>query len=182
MRLFTAIDIPAEIKQRLHTLVERLRPSAKLSWSPIDNLHITIKFIGEWPQPRLHELKDVLAAVPSPGALDISVRGLGWFPNPRNPKVFWAGIEAPAGLAELARSTDTALSGLGVPVEPREFHPHLTLARRRKPVPIQAVRQTVEALSASDFGGFRATSFFLYLSAAGKYTKLQEVPLISTLC
>ena len=49
MRLFTAIDIPEEIKTRLRLLVDRLRSTAKLSWSPVANLHVTTKFIGEWP-------------------------------------------------------------------------------------------------------------------------------------
>lgn len=177
MRLFTAIDIPAGIKQRLRDLIDRLRPAAKLKWSPVDNLHVTLKFIGEWPEPRLPELKEVLSAVPSPGPCDIAIRGLGWFPNPSNPKVLFAGIDPSPALKTLAATLDTSLAQQGVASEHREFHPHLTLARRRDPVPVEPLRRIVESLPA-DFGAFQATSFFLYLSAAGKYTKLQEVPLV----
>jgi RNA 2',3'-cyclic 3'-phosphodiesterase len=179
MRLFVAIEIPAEIKHRLRDLAGRLRPAAKLSWSPVENLHVTTKFIGEWPEDHLPLVKDTLTAIASPGTFEIAVRGLGWFPNARNPKVFWAGIESGPELAALAKATESALASIGVPIDDREYHPHLTLARRRNPVPIDELQKMVEAMPDPDFGAFQASSFFLYLSAAGKYTKLQEYPLVS---
>lgn len=180
MRLFTAIEIPDEIKARLRSLIDRLRPTAKLAWSPVDHLHVTTKFIGEWPEPRLQEVKDMLTSVPQPGRIGITVRGIGWFPNRKNPRVFWAGIESEENLRILARDTENLLAKIGVPAEDRDFHPHLTLARRREPVPIDNLRQTVAEITSDDFGSFMAGSFFLFLSANGKYTKLQEFPLTST--
>jgi 2'-5' RNA ligase len=179
MRLFTAIDIPSGIKLRLCALVDRLRPLAKLSWSPGEQFHVTTKFIGEWPEQGLDEVKHALAQAPSPGPFEIAVRGLGWFPNDRNPRVLWGGIEAGAELPALAHATEQALAAIGVAVEEREFHPHLTLARRRNPVPLDRLRKELAELPSSDFGCFRAESFFLYLSKAGKYTKLHEYPLAS---
>jgi 2'-5' RNA ligase len=179
MRLFTAIDIPAPIKLRLSALLDRLKPLAKLSWSPSEHLHVTTKFIGEWPEARLDEVNQALAAVPRPGPIEIAVRGLGWFPNDRNPRVFWAGIEAGPELPALAHATDQSLAALGVPIEEREFLPHLTLARRRNPVPIDRLRKELDEIPSGDFGCFRAESFFLYLSKAGKYTRLHEFPLLS---
>ena len=181
MRLFTAIDIPAAIEHRLCALLDRLRPLAKLSWSPGEHLHVTIKFIGEWPEARIEEMNRALAAMPRTGLIEIAVRGLGWFPNDRNPRVFWAGIEAGPELPTLAHDTGQSLAALGVPVEDREFHPHLTLARRRNPVPLDRLRKELAEIASSDFGSFRAESFFLYLSRAGKYTKLHEFPLLPTL-
>ena len=49
MRLFTAIDLPADVRDRLDKLIARLRPLARINWSPPENLHITTKFIGQWP-------------------------------------------------------------------------------------------------------------------------------------
>lgn len=179
MRLFTAIDIPPEIKGRLRAFVDRLRPTAKLSWSPVDNLHATTKFIGEWPEAKLAKLNDTLASVPKPGPVQIAVRGLGWFPNAKNPRVLWAGIEVNEPLRQLAENTERGLAVLGVPIEDRPFHPHLTLARRRDPVPLEHLKRILDSLSpdSGDFGTFNAVSFFLYLSAAGKYTKLEKFPL-----
>src|ERR1700684_2330789 len=102
MRLFTAVEIPSEIKARLQVFVKRLRPAAKLAWSPVENLHVTTKFIGEWPEPRLGEVKAALATVVSPAPLEIAIRGVGWFPNPRNPRVLFAGIESGPELHTLA--------------------------------------------------------------------------------
>src|ERR1051326_3665241 len=120
MRLFTAIDIPEEIKARLRALVDLLRPSAKLAWSPVQNLHVTTKFIGEWPEAKLGQLQSALELVPRPGLIEIAVRGLGFFPNSRNPRVFWAGIEGSADLKKLAVDTEQKLATIGVPVEQRD--------------------------------------------------------------
>ena len=177
MRLFCAIDIPGGIKGKLRALTDRLRPLAKLSWSPVENLHVTTKFIGEWPEERLAEIKQALAAVPRPGPVEIAVRGLGWFPNERNPRVFWAGIECGEDLRKLARDTEDGVAALGVPYEDREFHPHLTLARRRDPVPVDRLRREVAELRDTDFGTFAANSYSLCLSKGGRYTKLEEFPL-----
>jgi 2'-5' RNA ligase len=178
MRLFTAIDMPAEIKARLEVFFNRLRPTAKLAWSPVENLHVTTKFIGEWPEPRLGEVNTALATVVSPAPIEIAIRSVGWFPNPRNPRVFFAGIESGPELRTLVHNTEQALAALGVPTEEREFHPHLTLARRRDAAPLERMRQVLATADSSDFGVFRAASFFLYLSAGGRYTRLQEFPLI----
>ncbi|HEX5432136.1 MAG TPA: RNA 2',3'-cyclic phosphodiesterase [Bryobacteraceae bacterium] len=178
MRLFTAIEIPEEVKARLRSFVDCLRPTAKLSWSPVENLHVTTKFIGEWPEPDLPQMKDTLAQVPRPGPVEIAVRGIGWFPNPKSPRVLWAGIESGEPLAALARDTEDLLAKIGARLETRDFHPHLTLARRRDPVPLHNLRQALAGIDSNDFGSFTAASFFLYLSASGRYTKLQEFPLI----
>lgn len=177
MRLFTALDIPGEITARLRVFVDRLRSSAKLAWSPMENLHVTTKFIGEWPEPRFQEVKDALATVPLPGPVEIAVRGVGWFPNARNPRVFWAGVESGPKLQTLARDTERAVATLGVPIEDREFHPHLTLARRRDAARLEKLRELLAAADSTDFGAFPATSFFLYQSAGGRYTRLNEFPL-----
>lgn len=163
----------------LRSLLKRLMPLAKLSWSRAENLHITTKFIGEWPEERLDEMKCALAATPAPGPIEIAVRGLGWFPNERRPRVFWAGIEGGEPLRALVRATEQAVAQLGVPVEERVYSPHLTLARIREAVPLDALCKALEALPSGcgfDFGSFRASSFFLYLSANGKYTQLARFP------
>lgn len=180
MRLFTAIDIPEDVMEGLRSLLKRLTPLAKLSWSRVQNLHITTKFIGEWPQERLEEMKRALAATATTGPIEIAVRGLGWFPNERRPRVFWAGIDGGEPLCALARATEQAVARLGVPVEERAYSPHLTLARIKDAVPLDALRQALQALPSEcgfDFGTFRASSFFLYLSANGRYAQLARFPI-----
>jgi len=177
MRLFTAIDLPAEMLEKIGAFLTRLRPLAKLRWTPVENLHITTKFIGEWPESRMEEMKAALGRVANPPQAislpHIAVRGVGWFPNARRPHTFWAGVEGGEPLAALARATERAVAKLGVPVETREYSPHLTLARMKDRVQVDEI---VAAAGTPDFGVFQATSFFLYLSAQGKYSKLAEFP------
>lgn len=181
MRLFTGIDLPDSVKERLDLLISRLRTTAHLKWSPAYNLHITTKFIGEWPQGRLDELIWALRAVPATERVDISIRGLGWFPNPHNPRVFWAAVHASPALATLARATEKACTELGIPAEDRPFSPHLTLARIRQPIPLTNLRKAVAELESVDFGAFTPACFHLYLSKPGAvasiYTPLHQFPL-----
>jgi 2'-5' RNA ligase len=178
MRLFVGLPIPDPVQSSLRALLNRLRPLADFRWSPVENLHVTTKFIGEWPESRLDELKRALATATAPGPVDIAVRGLGWFPNPHHPRVFWAGVEGGEALRSLAAATDEAAARLGIVKEDRAFRPHLTLARLKAPTtPLESIRRGVASLDSQDFGGFRARASVLYLSAQGKYTSLAEIPL-----
>jgi 2'-5' RNA ligase len=179
MRLFTAIDLPEEILRNLEDLLNKLRPTARIHWSPPANLHITTKFIGEWPEARLEELATALARPAPRPAIPVEIRRVGFFPNPHSPRVFWCGIEAP-GLEALAADTDAATAALGIASEKRAFSPHLTLARIKERLDLQPLREAVAALTSLDFGRFAAGSFFLYQSklrpTGSVYTKLREFP------
>jgi 2'-5' RNA ligase len=180
MRLFTGLDLPAEVVQNLERLVARLRPTARIQWSPPANLHITTKFIGEWPEERLDKLKTSLASLPARETLPVEVAGLGFFPNAKSPRVFWCGIHAP-GVDRLAADTDRATSALGIPAETRPYSPHLTLARIKERLDFEPLHQAIAELPATAFGAFEARSFFLYRSqlrhTGSVYTKLAEFPL-----
>ena len=178
MRLFTALDIPEEIRGRLVALVGELRPAGRLRWSRPENLHVTTKFIGEWPPAELPRLTAALRAVPRAGAIDVAVRGLAWFPNPHHPRVLFAGIAAGPELAELHRATDEACFAAGIPKELKKYSPHLTLARVDAGEGVAGVRAKIAALPAAEFGSFRAATFGLYESAMGTYTLLEEFPLL----
>lgn len=177
MRLFTAIDIPPEVKTALAAVLDRLRPLAKLHWIPVEKLHITTKFIGEWPEERLDELKRALSAVRAAGPVEIVIRGLGWLPNPRSARMLYAGVDASESLAALAAATEQVAAGIGVSVEDRVYRPHVTLARTRKRVALEPIRSALAGIELTAFGSYTASSFALYLSASGKYTKLQEFSL-----
>jgi 2'-5' RNA ligase len=176
MRLFTAIDLPADMLEKLGAFLARVRPLAKLRWTELENFHITTKFIGEWPEARLAEMKTALDGVKQTEPIRISVRGVGWFPDVRRPHVFWAGVEGGEPLANLAQATEEAVAALGVPVETRAYSPHLTLARVKYAVPFDDLTQSAGDPS---FGTFQVFSFILYVSASGKYSKLAEFPLNS---
>jgi len=131
MRLFTALDISDDVRAALVELLGKLRPGARFQWSPPENLHVTTKFIGEWPAERVGELCTALGGVARPGAIGIKVNGLGWFPNPHSPRVLFAGIYAGDALANLHRDTDAACAALGVAAGTKKYSPRSTPARSR---------------------------------------------------
>ena len=108
------------------------------------------------------------------GPVEIAIRRLGWLPNPRSARVLYAGVEASETLTALAAATERAAQKVGVAAEDRIYRPHLTLARTRKTVALDALKRTLAEIELSAIGSYRASSFALYLSAGGKYTKLQE--------
>ena len=178
MRLFTGIDLPEEVRERLERLLMHLRPCAHLKWSPVYNLHITLKFIGEWPEEKLPQLETALRSIAPRPAIPIEVRGLGWFPNPRSPRVFWAAIHGGGALEKLAHDTEDAIAPLRIAKESRAFTAHLSLARIKEPTPLEALRSTIAKLESAEFGAFQADRFHLYRSQPGSagsiYTKLSE--------
>ncbi len=185
MRLFTAIDLPSDILLRLERLLSALRPEALIKWSPLDNLHVTTKFIGEWPDSKLELLHDALSSVSGRHPFEVELRQLGWFPNERSPRVLWAGIYGGAPLLQLAHDTEEELERIGIKKETREFAPHLTLARIKNPVPLRRLRKKVQDLQPAVLGRFPVSKFALFRSDPGSnasiYRKLREYKFESAL-
>ena len=189
MRLFTALDIDDAIRERIARFVEGVSgfaPDAR--WAKLESMHVTLKFIGEQPEPAVEQIKQALTTVAA-GAVDIHFRGYGFFPTAKSARVFWIGMEAGPQLAALAAAVDDKMGALGIPKEDRAFSPHLTLARgagasgspRRSKTDapnrnFRHMQEKLAALPAPEFGAMTARKFFLYqsqLSPKGsKYTKL----------
>ena len=190
MRLFIALDIDPEIRQRITAFRNQMRQLApSVRWVGPETFHVTLQFLGE--TKKLDEIRHALQPVKSP-PLQISFRSAGFVPNPKAPRVFWVGIEGDQRLQELVNRISEALLPLGFKREPGPFTPHLTLARsgsgRPRPVPgerpapaLQLVRAKLQALPSADFGTMTAHEFCLYeshLSPAGpRYEKLATYPL-----
>ena len=191
MRLFVALDIDEAIQQKLAAYVRELKPRLPaVRFVGSANFHVTLKFLGEVKSAaevtsRLRQIVDEPIA--------LHVRGVGFFPNARAPRVFWAGIEAPR-VAGLAAKVDAALSGMGFAAE-KEYHPHLTLARNgsgrprpypgeRSPESLQQLAQLVASSPAPEFGTMTAHEFYLYESrlapGGATYTKLERFALGGT--
>ncbi len=180
MRLFTGIPIPPDVTANLSRLLDTLRPTAQIRWSPVYNLHITTRFIGEWPEARVPELVDKLQPLAQRPGLQIDISGIGWFPNPHSPRILFTGVHDNGDLAGLASDTDAALEPLGIEREGRPYRPHLTLARiKDQGVHLATLRQAIAALEATHFGTFPVTGFSLYLSKPGPagsiYTRLADI-------
>jgi RNA 2',3'-cyclic 3'-phosphodiesterase len=182
MRLFVALDVPDDVRASLSTAVSKLRATApKARWVRIEGLHLTLKFIGETPAEKAGAVRSALSAVRALRPIVIRFRGLGFFPNPRRPRVFWAGVEAGPELADLAGAVDAALHPLGIPREERAFAPHLTLARFDPPHAQDALYAAIEKSVAFEFGTATARQFHVYQSVlkpgGAEYTRLASFPL-----
>ncbi len=172
MRLFTAIDFPNEIMLRLDRLLAVLRPEALVKWSPLDNLHITTKFIGEWPEAKLSELVAALKDLDRRPAFPAELKHLSWLPNEKWPRALTLGVESGEGLPRLARETEERLNKLGVRKEDRAYHPHLTLARIKNPVPLRGLHEKIDELEPTSLGSFTVDGFSLYRSDPGTQASL----------
>jgi 2'-5' RNA ligase len=188
MRVFVALDIDDAIRQRLQLFLDGVRgfaPDAR--WVRPESTHVTLKFIGEKSAEAVAEIKHALSGIRA-GVVEVSIRGYGFFPTARAPRVFWVAIEAGPQLATLAKSVDEAVATLGVPEEEHAFSPHLTLARRggsgapgwrKGDAPnqsFQRLQEKLAAMPAPEFGTMTAREFFLYESQLGRggsrYTKI----------
>jgi len=172
MRLFTAIDLPNEILLRLDRLMTVLRPEALLKWSPLDNLHVTTKFIGEWPEARLSELVTALHDLNRRSPFQAELKHLNWLPNEKWPRALTLGVESGEGLPRLARETEETLIGLGIRKEERGYHPHLTLARIKNPVPLRGLHEKIDELEPTSLGSFTVDGFSLYRSDPGSHSSV----------
>ena len=161
IRLFVALDIPSRVREQL-TRLQTGVPGAR--WRTDDQLHLTLRFIGEVDESRAHDIDDALSAIRAP-AFDMEIASVGEFGG-RNPRALWAGVRANDAIMHLQKKTETALQRLGLEAETRNFTPHVTLATLKN-APRGRVMDFLadHALYAS--GPFRAGQFVLYSSRLG---------------
>ncbi len=184
MRLFVALEIPSAVRENLDALINELRAADasssknKARWVRTENLHVTLKFIGNVDAGKLDAIRAALAEVCSGGAVELHFRGLGFFPNEKRPRVLWAGIEASPHLVTLAADIDARLEKLGIPHETREFSPHLTLARFDPPGISEKLCAAALENAAREFGAVRTGEFHLFESktrpTGAEYTRLSS--------
>jgi 2'-5' RNA ligase len=131
MRLFIAIELPAELKKALDKLRCDL-PGAH--WVATEQIHLTLAFLGEVEEAKVAPLVAKLARIHLP-AFSLALTGLGCFPHRLRPQVLWVGLTQQPFLTQLAAAVQGALLACGFPLEERPFSPHLTLARIKLPAP-----------------------------------------------
>ena len=183
MRLFVALEIPPTVRENLANFIKQLRPLApEPRWLRPENLHVTLKFIGELPAEKLAAIRTALASIRSAQAVTIDFRGLGFFPNEKHPRVFWAGMEASPNLKTLASDIERATEKLGIPREQRPFSPHLTLARFEPPRLSKKLRAPIKENATREFGSLAAKEFHLIESqlkpSGAEYTTLESFPFV----
>jgi len=160
-RTFIAIELPPDIRRRIKEHIDRLRsafPDVRASWSREDNLHLTLKFLGDVLVTRIPALSD--AAAKASGSIEpfeLIVSGCGSFPPRAKPKVLWIGVLSKpfavardfdtSDLQHLHAAIENECAKAGFERDKRAFHPHLTIARLRKPTGSRRLSEDHKALN-----------------------------------
>jgi len=187
LRAFIAIEIPIGIRQTVCKVTSDLRNGvgALIRWVPMENMHLTLKFLGDVAPSNVDMLSQMLRAEADLfNCFELHLTGLGSFPNLKRPRVIYIGIQAPAALETLHRGIESASRRLGYESEERGFSPHLTIGRVKQniaPAEQQTIRRALEGTKIDSLGTARVDSLHLYksdLQSTGSvYTKLYSAPL-----
>jgi 2'-5' RNA ligase len=184
MRCFVAIGVHEEVRRRLLSIQQRLSPF--LSWKPVEfeNMHLTLKFLGEVEETRSGEILSALRSTCSRfSRFEISVRGIGAFPSPSHARVLWAGVSGGADkVVSLSRAIDSELAKLGFPKE-RDFVPHVTIGRVKFVSGRKELMELMEGLRGEEFGRSEVQSVDLMKSVLTPkgplYSVVGQAPLAS---
>ena len=181
MRAFIAIDLPESIRAALRKKQASFRsacPDAR--WTQAEGIHLTLKFLGEIAEGKVAEVCDGLKKLDRFEAFTVALKGFGFFPDFRRPRVFWAGVDAPPNLEQLAEQVEVAMSRIGFAREERAFRPHLTLARFRVPRPQPNLQTLLSQQGEQELGSFQVSEFFLFESKlspqCAEYRKVERFP------
>ncbi|GAB4363395.1 MAG: RNA 2',3'-cyclic phosphodiesterase [Deltaproteobacteria bacterium] len=182
MRLFIGIGLPGRCREAIAEAVSSVRERGDgISWTRAENLHLTLKFLGEVAEDRVEGLAEGMArAAGDVRPFDLVLEGVGGFPSIDFPRILWVGIREPLDpVRKLHQNMENVLSGAGFPREGRIFHPHVTVARVRKRLPRGRSERIAAALAGRRFGIVHAESYRLYesrLSPAGAvYAVVREI-------
>ena len=159
-RLFVAIDLPEEVKRELARFRREEMPGAR--WVPLDQLHLTLRFIGEVDDTTLAAIRKALGDV-RVAPFSLAVQVVGHFPPRKTPHVLWVGADAGAPLADLQGQVEECVQTAGLAPESRPFSPHITIARLRE-TPPHVVAEFEKRHQAFACPPFQVAAFHLYES------------------
>jgi 2'-5' RNA ligase len=179
MRLFVALAIPAQVRENLALLIRDLKSvDSHPKWINPDNLHVTLKFVGEVAPERVIEISDALAVVRTQQQVIAEFGGIGFFPDARRPSVVWVGIQPSDILSTLAAEVNRVLAIVAVPREEKAFVPHLTIARFKETRLSAGLRDEIEKRKSRAFGMLATNEFHLIeselKSSGAEYTTLRS--------
>jgi RNA 2',3'-cyclic 3'-phosphodiesterase len=190
LRAFIAVELPIEIRQNIQHATSNFRrdTGSLIRWVAMENMHLTLKFLGDIPSANVEVVTQMIhAQADSFNCFDIHLTGIGSFPSPKRPRVIYIGIHAPAALEAFQRQLESAARRLGYTAEERAFAPHLTIGRVRQRIRAdeqQRLRRALEESTIDSLGTARVNSVHLYKSDLKPngpiYTKLYSANLRKT--
>ena len=190
MRLFVAAEIGGELAVRAVELIRELKPrvdeiapDARVTWLTVEQLHVTIRFIGEVNDERAAATVDAMQPAIGVAPFDLTLGGTGVFPERGRPRVVWAGIErGSAELMAIERDVSARLARLGIKPEDKPYSPHLTLGRVREARGLRSAR-LLDGFERRRLGTVHVDAVTLFQSRPGtggsQYTPLTRCGLVS---
>lgn len=182
VRSFVAILLDEAVRAAVAAQVEQLRPLAHaVAWVPPQNLHLTLKFLGEIDAAPIEAMNEALAEAASKATpFTLAFHGLGAFPGLAHPRVLWVGVSQGALECQaLQADVDAALARRGFPKETRPYTPHLTIGRVRAPRGLAALQQAIRQDATKAFGSQHVSAISLMRSdlhpSGARYTELSSV-------
>ncbi len=153
-RIFIAINLPSSIKERIVYLQNRLvRLDLPVRWTKKENLHLTLVFLGEIDEVRIEKTKRITREVVSQyNTFKLKLQGLGSFPDERNPRILWVGLEDSGDLGKLQKDLVDNLRKNHLRIDDKKFWPHLTIGRTKRK--IQNFQDVKNKLGRVDLGEF----------------------------
>jgi len=147
MRLFVAIELDEPFRNRLVEIQDSLRPAAPaISYTRAENLHLTLKFIGEFEESKVTQLCDSLKKIPKIGAFTMALTGLDFLPEHGPIRILAAALDGGDKLLALQSRIEEVCATQSIPRENRRYRPHITLARARRPLPRSAKSHLASAV------------------------------------
>jgi 2'-5' RNA ligase len=183
MRCFVAINLGDSLKKEIGAVVAGLNSGNwDVRWVPAENLHITIKFLGEISEDLAEKVKGKLSEVSGHHrSFEMNFFGVGVFPDRKRPRVVWIDLRYPTELDKLQEEVEDALSTIGLERENRKFSPHLTIGRVRSLKGTESLLSALEGLRDRDFGNIEVGRISLMKSdlkpAGAQYSVMTEFPL-----
>lgn len=189
LRAFVAIEVPEEIRTRLLAAQRELKaiiPAAMISWTKAENLHLTLRFLGNVATEKISELTSRLrTAVASWGELNLVCRSIGCFPNVQRPRIIWAGVaDGRDRLTTLQRTVRDAVRDFAEKPDEARFTGHVTLARVKQISRFETKRlmSFVDEAAQRSFGEWPVREILLLrsqLTSVGSiYEELARLPLV----
>lgn len=181
MRAFIAIELPSKIIDGLKDIQDELKNgNNKIAWVKPENIHLTIKFLGDIDVDKIDSIAVLLeTAAAKNRSFDVSVKGAGAFPTLDNPRVVWVGVEDDKNLSRIYEELENGLLAIGFEKENRPFKPHLTVGRVKFLKDKKGFKERIEKYKDINLGHFAANSLCLFKSNltpnGAVYTKLKEV-------
>ena len=184
IRTFIALELPAGLKAGLARMQKTfMQSTAGVKWVRPESIHLTLKFLGATSMEQVDTVCGVLDHLTrnvAPFSFDVT--GMGAFPNSRNPKVIWAGMQVEDRLKAFHQELETALAAMGFAAEDRPFAPHLTLGRLRDGLARKDIAGLIEQFSSERFGRFEADHIIFFKSelkpSGPVYTALKDITLL----